>query len=260
MDLAIICGSGADELSCLASGRPKRVSTRYGEVDLIEGQISGTDALILPRHGLGHAVSPSLINYRAQMAALRDSGVRTAIGICAVGSLKAELRCGRFAVLADFIDLTRRRVDTFYGEPGDPVVHTDFTEPYCPRVSNALTQACADAGVEYESAAVYVGVEGPRYESPAEVRLYASWGADVIGMTNLPEAVLAREAGICYGALAIVTNLAAGLSPTPLTHDEVRGVVHASAEKLSEVLERAVSLICHDQGCRCGARSSPQEK
>jgi len=135
------------------------------------------------------------------------------------------------------------------------VVHTDLTHPYCPEVSAALQQACSVVGALYEPSAVYVGVEGPRYETPAEIKLYASWGAHVIGMTCVPEVALAREAGLCYGALAIVTNLACGLSPTPLAHDEVRAAVHSAADRTHEVLRAAIGCLPETASCACSTNT-----
>ncbi len=250
-DLAVIGGTGLDELLVLESSRTQRVTTRFGSADVIIGSLDGTELVFIPRHGLDHSVPPSLINYRAQIAGLKSLGVRRAIGVAAVGSLRPELCSGSFAVLGDFIDLTKRRIDTFFDEPGMAVMHTDLTEPYCPEVSAALAQACTDEGVRFQQDAVYVGVEGPRYETPAEVRLYASWGGHVVGMTNVPEVVLAREAGLCYGAIAVVSNLACGLSPAPLAHDEVRAAVAQSCSSLMRIIQRALRHLPSTQQCSC---------
>jgi 5'-methylthioadenosine phosphorylase len=178
------------------------------------------------------------------------------IGLCAVGSLTPELPTGSFAVLTDFIDLTKRRIDTFFDEPGGPVAHTDFTRPYCPEVSSALAEACRAVGVSFEESAVYVGVEGPRYETPAEIRLYASWGAHVVGMTNVPEVVLVREAGLCYGALAIVTNLTCGPSPTPISHEQVRSAMRVAGKSIRSILGHAIHGIPRACRCACSANTA----
>ncbi|MGB9619754.1 MAG: MTAP family purine nucleoside phosphorylase, partial [Armatimonadota bacterium] len=199
MRIGVIGGTGVDELPELTRGRVVQVATRFGSAVLVETQFAGAELVFVPRHGPDHSVPPSLVNYRAQTAALKKTGVRRVIGVCAVGSLTSDLPPGSFAVLVDFIDLTKRRVSTFFDEPGQPVAHTDFTQPYCPELSKALVEACGARAVQFEPRAIYAGVEGPRYETPAEVKLYASWGAHVVGMTNVPEVVLAREAGLCYG-------------------------------------------------------------
>lgn len=256
MRIAIIGGTGVDEMDCWAAGVRTRVTTRFGSADIVEARLAERDLIFLPRHGLEHSTPPAQINYRAQMAALRKIGADAVIGVCAVGSLRTDLLPGSFAVLSDFIDLTKRRQDTFFDNEQGPVVHTDFTHPYCPAISETLVQSCEQIGASCEPHAVYVGVEGPRYETPAEIRLYASWGGDVIGMTNLPEAVLAREAGLCYGAIAVVTNPAAGLSPTPLDHTEVRSAMALASEKLKELLTRAVAAVPEKRHCSCGDNDS----
>lgn len=256
MLIAVIGGTGIDEMHGLASGKESVVSTAFGDTTLIDGEIGGRAVVFLPRHGPDHCVPPALINSRSQIAALKKIGAHSVIGVSAVGSLTAALQPGALAVLGDFIDLTRRKERTFFDDPGGPVVHTDLSQPYCPRVSGALARACEAAEADFKTDAVYIGVDGPRYETPAEIRLYASWGGHVIGMTNVPEVVLAREAGLCYGAVAVVTNLAAGLSPTPLNHDEVRAAVLSAGESLRAVLEVSVSLLPDDAGCNCAANAS----
>ena len=256
MPLAIIGGTGVDEMGWLASGPRSTVITRFGPAELVEGKLDGTTLLFAPRHGAEHSVPPSQVNYRALIAALKKAGATRVIGVCTVGSLKHELPAGSFALLGDFIDLTKRRQDTFFDSEDGPVVHTDFLMPYCPEISAALTGACKDEGVAFEEEATYVSVEGPRYETPAEIRLYASWGGHVVGMTNVPEVVLAREAGLCYGAIAIVSNLASGLSPTPLTHEEVRAAARSAGDTLGRILRRAIAGIPAERACWCGSNTS----
>ena len=251
MSLAIIGGTGIDEMKEFISEKAISVSTRFGSADIIEGRYADSSLFFVPRHGLDHSIPPSRINYRAQIAALKKLGVERVIGVCAVGSLSKDLHPGSFAVLRDFIDLTKRREDTFFDVPGEPVVHTDFTYPYCPFISDALVQSCIDASVSYEPNAVYVGVEGPRYESPAEIKLYGFWGAHVIGMTNLPEVVLAREAGLCYGAIGIVTNFASGIGDVALAHNDVRLAVASASDVLRDILHNSLNRILTNSTCTC---------
>ncbi len=253
MRLGLIGGTGVDEMEGFAQGVPKTITTKWGDAAILESAMASHEVVFLPRHGLGHSVPPALINYRAQIGALRQLNVDAVISVCAVGSLGADLLPGAFAVLTDFIDLTRRRTDTFFDSPDGPVVHTDFTLPYCPRVSAAIRNACSDVGAPFSPAATYIGVDGPRYESPAEIRLYASWGGDVIGMTNLPEVVLAREAGLCYGAIGVVTNFACGISPTPLNHEEVRAAMAKAAGRLQEVVQKTIAYLPGSLACECGS-------
>ncbi len=245
-----------DELPALASGTPREVTTRYGTIQVIGCSLGGHPIWFLPRHGVRHSTPPHSIDYRAQVAGLKELSVERIIGICSVGSLSLDLAPGSFAVLKDFVDLTRQRANTFFDGAGE-VVHTDFTRPYCPQISQMLIEACKLAGAVCRTNAVYVGVDGPRYESPAEVRLFASWGGHVVGMTNIPEVVLAREAGMCYGALAVVTNYAAGLSGEPLSHDGVRAAVSRSEAILFRVLDNAVGRMPELTTCEC-CRSESQ--
>lgn len=253
--IAIIAGTGVDEMLGVDLHRDEAVTTRFGEACVTFGELNGVPVWFLPRHGRDHSVPPSRINYRAQIAAIKHLGVRRVIGIAAVGSLRTDLTGGAFAVLGDFIDLTKRRVDTFFDDPDGPVVHTDLTTPYCPEVSSAIAGACERVSADFIRDAIYVCTEGPRYETPAEVRLYASWGAHVVGMTNVPEAVLAREAGLCYGAIAVVANLACGLSPNPLNHDEVRAEVVRAGGTLKDVLGLAIKSVPGEPACACSRGS-----
>lgn len=251
MRLGLIGGTGLDEMECFTQGQVSTVDTAFGSAEVIAGEISGREVAFVPRHGLSHSTPPSGINYRGQIAALKKLSVDAVISVCAAGSLTPELLPGSFAVLSDFIDLTKHRVDTFFDSENGPVVHTDFTEPYCPCVSATLRDACGKMGAAFEPHATYVGAEGPRYETPAEIRLYASWGGHVIGMTNLPEVVLAREAGLCYGALAVVTNAACGISPTRLNHDEVRAAMADASERLRAIVRSAIAELPQMRDCTC---------
>lgn len=256
MKYAIIGGTGIDEMPEFAAGTTLNIKTRFGEATLIEGKINSNILYFLPRHGCGHNTSPSQINYRAQIAALKSLNVSSVVGVCAVGSLRTDIEPGSMVVFSDFIDMTRRRITSFFDEPGEPLVHTDFTTPYCPWISQAIVEACEAVGVDFHSKGVYLGVDGPRYETPAEVKLYATWGGDVVGMTNVPEVILAREAGICYGAIGIATNLACGLGMTPLSHDDVRAAVANAQEHLSAVLHKSITNLAGDGNCTCATNTS----
>jgi 5'-methylthioadenosine phosphorylase len=158
---------------------------------------------------------------------------------------------GTAAVLTDFIDFTRRGPITFFDESAPKVVHTDFSEPYCPEVSAALLTGCEANGLEVTTPCTYLCADGPRYETPAEISMFRSWGADVVGMTNAPEAILCREKGLCYGAIAVITNFAAGISPTPLSHAEVIAVMKSVEDKLAAAILTAVKALSEDSSCNC---------
>ncbi|MCX8052555.1 MAG: MTAP family purine nucleoside phosphorylase [Armatimonadetes bacterium] len=255
MEIAIIAGTGIDDTHEFAPEHVIEVSTPFGSCAVSRKRFAGTELAFIARHGFDHSVPPSLVNYRAQIAALKKVGVNRVIGVCTVGSLTSKLPPGSFAVLTDFIDLTRTRITTFFDQPGGPVVHTDFSQPYCPELTAALTDACQAQGLYFESKGIYLAVEGPRYETPAEIRLYASWGAHVVGMTNVPEVVLAREAGLCYGALAFVSNLACGLSQSSLSHEGVKESVRQSASSIISVLRDVIRRIPQHRKCKCSTNN-----
>lgn len=256
MATAIIAGTGIDEMEEFALGELQTVSTRFGEALVSEGELGGSRVWFLPRHGAAHSIPPAQINSRAQIAALKKLGVDAVMAVSAVGALEERLTPGSFVVLADFIDFTRMRRTTFFDNPDGPVVHTDLTQPYCPTVAECLISACRLNGELSEPRAVYVAVDGPRYETPAEIRLYSSWGGHVIGMTGFPEVALAREAGLCYGGIAVVSNLASGLSPTPLNHDEVRAAVLSARVPLQRTLRDAVRSRPDIRECACAANTA----
>jgi len=251
VDLAIIGGTGLDEMPALAGSGIERIETRFGAAETLRARIGGRDVAFVPRHGPGHNVAPHLVNYRAQIAAMKSLGVRRVIGVCAVGSLIEDIAAGSFVVIRDFIDLTRRRVMSFHEESAGPVIHTDFSEPYCPEVSLALLAACSEAGAKCVDGAVYIGVDGPRYETPAEIRAFGLWGGTVVGMTNVPEVILAREAALCYGALGVVTNAAARIGGRPLAHEDVRAAMTEASKLLLEIIEHTVCGLSPDGSCRC---------
>lgn len=255
MKIAIIGGTGIDESDSFTKHDIVKVVTKYGSADVVNCEFCGQNIYFVPRHGIDHAASPSQINYRAQIAAIKKLGVQQVIGVSAVGSLKKGLAPGSFAVLSDFIDLTKRRQDTFFDETTLEVVHTDMTTPYCPCISELLIEACENEKVVYEPEGIYVAVEGPRYESPAEINLYRSWGAHIVGMTNYPEVVLAKEAGLCYGAISVITNYAAGISPTPLNHNEVRAAFSSAMQSLTSILTNTMQSLSECVCCDCRSNS-----
>jgi len=248
MPIAVIAGTGVagpmDERSIT------RVSTPYGEAFLSEARFGAHSVVLLARHGPGLNVPPHLINYQANIWALKEVGIRSVISTFAVGSLREDLRPGSLAVVNDFIDFTKRRAFTFFEQAQESVIHTDFTDSYCPRVTRALHDSAAEAGLGRLPEVTYVCMEGPRYETPAEVRMLGALGGGVVGMTGVPEVVLAREIGLCYGGIAIVTNYAAGISPTPLSHEEVVASVSEQGVRVREIIGRAVEHLEKHRECR----------
>ena len=247
--LGVIGGTGVAQFAAFCDWSYKIISTPYGEAVACEGELAGIPTFFLPRHGPQHNIPPHLINYRANITALKALGVRTAIGISAVGSINNVITPGMLAILSDFIDFTKNRAFTFYDGGATGVVHTDFSQPYCPKVSESLISAGKELGIDIRRNCVYICVEGPRYETSAEIRMFRQWGADVVGMTNVPEVTLAREAGICYGGLAVITNFAAGISPTPLSHEEVVAAMKMADDKITPILISAARLISEGSVC-----------
>ena len=240
--VAIIGGTGFG--NALIAGTSEAVETEYGQASLTRAAL-GDDLtlLFLARHGIGHSLPPHKINHKANITALRDLGVDAVFATTAVGSLSAEISPGDFVILDDFLDFTKGEVMTFFDEPGQ-VTHTDFVAPYDPLLRDALLQT-VDPQIAscIHSHGTYLCTSGPRYETPAEVRVFGQWGASVVGMTGAPEAILCREAGLRYAGVALVTNYGTGLvTQTPLSHAEVEAEMAKSRDALAAWLLRAVRV------------------
>lgn len=243
MKIAMIGGTGFGE--ALLPGTAETVTTEYGDAVLTRGDLGdGRELLFVARHGAGHRLPPHRINHRANIAALRDLGADAVFATAAVGSLRLEIAPGDCVILDDFLDFTKGEPQTLFSEPGD-VRHTDFAAPYDPYLREALlATAGAALAPRVRSRGTYLCVSGPRYETPAEIRLFASWGADVVGMTGAPEAILCREAGLRYAGVALATNYGTGLvSGAMLSHSEVETEMAGRREALAEWLLRAAREI-----------------
>ncbi len=249
--LAIIGGTGVYDPRILDNIREEVITTPYGQAKVRIGTYAGEEVAFMARHGVDHSVPPHLINYRANIYALKMLGVERVVATTAVGSCNRELKPGDFVVVDQFLDFTKGRVCTFFegGEAG--VVHTDVTEPYCPELRQVLVAAAQEVGVAAHPRGTYVCTEGPRFETAAEIRMFGQLGGDVVGMTNVPESVLAREAGLCYATVSMVTNYGAGISPTSLTHEEVLEVMAANSENLKKLLFATLRQIPVQRGCAC---------
>ncbi len=204
--IGVIGGSGLYAIEGLENPEWRAIETPWGAPSdaLLHGEIGGVEVRFLPRHGRGHIQTPSSINYRANIDALKRSGVTDVISVSACGSFREEMAPGDFVVVDQFIDRTFAREKSFFG-PGC-VAHVSMAEPVCPRLGDALEAAARGAGITVHRGGTYLCMEGPQFSSVAESRLYKSWGCAVIGMTNMPEAKLAREAELCYATVAMVTD------------------------------------------------------
>jgi 5'-methylthioadenosine phosphorylase len=247
---AIIGGTGLDWRSGdapIENARDERVSTRWGTALVTLATCGGRDLVFLHRHAApeadGGRVPPHAINYRANIAALKALGVTAIFASTAVGSLRPEWKPGALVLLDDFFDCTSSRAKTFFDSYP---VHVDVTQPYCPHARSFLLQAARVQGAILHDGGTYICTDGPRFETPGEIRLFASWGADVVGMTGVPEVVLAREASISYAGLSIVTNLAAGISPQPLTQGEVLDAMKTALPQVTSLFLHAATRYVDD--------------
>jgi 5'-methylthioadenosine phosphorylase len=204
--LAVIGGSGLYALSGLADADELAVETPYGPPSdkIVRGKLGPTTMLFLPRHGRGHRIPPSAINYRANICALKKLGATHVVSVSAVGSMKESIHPGQFVIVDQFIDLTKRRVSTFFDE--GIAAHVAMADPVCPLLAAATAAAGEKAGAKVHRGGTYVCIEGPQFSTRAESHLYRSWGVSVIGMTNMPEAKLAREAELPYATIAVATD------------------------------------------------------
>jgi 5'-methylthioadenosine phosphorylase len=253
-EIGIIGGSGLYAMPGLTNVREERVTTPFGEPSdaFVLGELEGRNVAFLARHGRGHRILPSELNFRANIFAMKMLGVDTVLSVSAVGSLKEEHKPTDFVIPNQFIDRTFARASTFFGE--GIVAHVAFGDPVCGPLAGVLKQACDSVDVVGKSGGTYVCMEGPQFSTRAESNLYRSWGADVIGMTNLQEAKLAREAEICYATVAMVTDYDCWREGhDDVTVDQIVAVMHQNAENASKVVRAAVAAIPADmtRGCAC---------
>ena len=253
-EIGIIGGSGLYSMPGLTNVQEVTVSTPFGEPSdaFVLGTLEGRKVAFLARHGRGHRILPSELNFRANIYAMKDLGVERIFSVSAVGSLKEEHKPTDFVVPDQFIDRTFHRVSTFFGH--GIVAHVGFGDPVCPQVAASIVQSCKDIGVMGKSGGTYVCMEGPQFSTKAESNLYRSWGADVIGMTNLQEAKLAREAEICYATMAMVTDYDCWHPEhDSVTVEQIVKVLNTNAENASKVVKQAIALIPKDRKCKCGS-------
>lgn len=252
-EIGIIGGSGLYAMPGLSGVRKERVETPFGEPSEVFalGELEGRRVAFLARHGKGHRILPSEINFRANIYAMKALGVERILSVSAVGSLKEEHKPTDFVIPDQFIDRTFARTATFFGE--GVVAHVGFGDPVCATVAGAFATACAEVGVVGKRGGTYVCMEGPQFSTRAESNLYRSWGADVIGMTNLQEAKLAREAEICYATMAMVTDYDCWREGhDDVTVEQVVAVLHQNAENAGKVVRAAVTAMPRERACGCG--------
>lgn len=254
-EIGIIGGSGFYEL--LDDPTEHVVDTPFGAPSdvVVTGTHGGREVAFLPRHGREHTLPPHTVPYRANAWALRELGVRRVIAPCAVGSLRADLATGTFVVLDQFVDRTRMRAQTLFDGPD--VQHVAMADPYCPELRAATIETLRTGDHPHTETGTIVVIEGPRFSTRAESRWFAAQGWDVIGMTQVPEVPLLREAGLCATGIAMVTDHDAGIEGLPeveaVTHGAVLQVMAANVGRLRDVLERLVAAVPAARDCSCGA-------
>ena len=253
-EIGIIGGSGLYSLPGLTDVREVSLETPFGAPSdgYVLGTLSGRKVAFLARHGRGHRLMPTELPYRANMHGFKQLGVERIVSLSAVGSLKEEHKPLDFVIPDQFVDRTRHRVDTFFGD--GLVAHIGFGEPICAETAKYVEEACRRAKVNVKHGGTYLCMEGPQFSTKAESRLYRSWGMDVIGMTNLTEAKLAREAEICYVTVAMVTDYDCWHPEHDhVTVEQIIGVLAKNAENASNVVREAVAAMPKERGCKCGS-------
>ena len=253
-EIGIIGGSGLYTMPGLADVHEMAVQTPFGNPSdaFVLGTLEGRKVAFLARHGRGHRILPSELNFRANIYALKRLGVERIISVSAVGSLKEEHKPTDFIIPDQFIDRTYRRVSTFFGD--GVVAHIAFADPICPEVAAIVGTSCKQSDVVGKMGGAYVCMEGPQFSTKAESNLYRSWGADVIGMTNLQEAKLAREAEICYATMAMITDYDCWhAGHDAVTVDQVIKVLNTNSGNAGKVIKWAVALMPKSRSCKCGS-------
>lgn len=248
--IGVIGGSGVYQVDGLENAQWKRVESPFGQPsdELLFGELGGQEIVFLPRHGRGHRISPTEVNYRANIDALKRSGVTQVVALSAVGSLREDLAPGTFVLIDQFIDRTFAREKSFFG--AGLVAHVSVAHPVCKHIGDELESAAKQEDASIVRGGTYVVMEGPQFSTLAESKLYRSWGCDVVGMTNMPESKLAREAELCYATLAMVTDYDCWHpNHDHVTVDEVVAVAGKNADLARRIIKRVVPLL--------GARHRP---
>jgi 5'-deoxy-5'-methylthioadenosine phosphorylase len=244
LKIAIIAGTGFYNLPALEGQSPTTVDTTYGQAVITTGKWHGAEVAFLTRHGVNHTVPPSQVNYRANIQALKNWGTELVIGVNVVGGVDKKLKPGALQLVDDFIDFTHGRADTFFdGVQEGGVQHIDMTYIYDKKIQKALAKSAKKADIKLHEGGIYAVYNGPRFESPAEIRMCAMLGVTVVGMTGVPEATLAREAGLRYAAIAAVANPAAGLSKEEISHEGVGEVIKGCAGNVITIIDGAIKIL-----------------
>jgi 5'-methylthioadenosine phosphorylase len=251
-DIGIIGGTGVYDQESFEDIKEIKVFTPFGATsDLVSvGLFKNIKVAFIPRHGRNHTIPPHRVNYRANVWALKQLGVKRIIASAAVGSLREDYGPGTFVIPDQFIDRTKKRLDTFYEE--GQVCHISVADPFCEQLQYVFIKAAQKLGLDLKKGGTYVCIEGPRFSTRAESRLFQMWKADVVGMTLYPECVLAREAELCYVSISIVTDYDVW-AESPVSTKEVIEKAHKSNEDLKKLIQEALPQIPKTRNCKCGA-------
>jgi 5'-methylthioadenosine phosphorylase len=250
--VAVIGGSGLYELPGLADVRWRRVRTPFGDPSdaYCTGRLDGRPVIFLPRHGRGHRLLPGELNFRANIWGLRALGAEWVVSVSAVGSMREEIRPLDLVVPDQFFDATKQRASTFFGE--GIVAHVGMADPVCPDLATALEKAARATGATVHRGGTYLCIEGPQFSTKAESRIYRRWGVDVIGMTNMPEAKLAREAELCYATLALATDYDVWHEThEAVTVEAVIRILLRNVDTAKDVLRRLIPTLMGPRACAC---------
>ena len=241
--IGLIAGTGFYDLPELRESEIREIETEYGNAAITRGVWNESEIVFLTRHGRGHSIPPHLINYRANIKAMKDLGVGQIIAINVVGGISPELAPGDLTLIDDFIDFTSGREHTFSDGSRSSVQHVDVTRAYDSNIQSALRRSAQNLGISLHEGGIYAGFNGPRFETPSEIRLASMAGATVVGMTGCPEVSLARELGIAYASIALVVNPAAGLSKHEITMNDIRLALEIGKIKVLKVIEGSLKIL-----------------
>ena len=254
MKIGVIGGSGLYDLPGLSEVKEEQITTPFGSPSdaFITGKLHDVPVVFLPRHGKGHKLLPTEVPFRANIWGMKKLGVTHLISVSAVGSLKEEIEPGHIVFPDQFIDRTRQRVSTFFGN--GIVAHVQFGDPICPNLSQFVVKASEDVGATFHQGGTYVCMEGPAFSTRAESNLYRSWGASIIGMTNIQEAKLAREAEICFVTIALATDYDCWhQSEEEVTIEQILEVMNSNIETSKKILSRTLEILPTERSCGCGS-------
>jgi len=252
MMIGIIGGSGVYDASILSDVKTIKVHTPYGSPsDVIHvGKFAHHEVAFLSRHGKGHVYNPTQVNYRANIHALKSLGVTHLLAVSAVGSLQDHIHPGDIVFPDQFIDRTTQRKQTFYD--GSQVAHVSMAEPFCPSLRNQLKESALRLNISHFEKGTYVCIEGPRFSTKAESHLFRSWGGHIIGMTLIPEVILAREAELCYATISLSTDYDS-FKEHPVTAEEIVNTMRSNMDKAKRILQDVIPRISRERACGCGS-------